>query len=135
MYLGREMRHAGWGNNWTVRLFRRNRRFIERRVHEGLEPVRDVGRLAEPMEHTPYRDLAHHWRKLTLYAAWGAEDLAETAAVRGSATCCCGRRSPSSGPTCCNAGSWKAGAAPCCRGSPPLASSSNTHDSGNSSPA
>ena len=37
----------------------------------------DVGRLAAPMEHTPYRDLAHHWRKLTLYAAWGAEDLAE----------------------------------------------------------
>src|SRR6266513_1371690 len=70
-------RHAGWGNNWTVRLFRRNRRFIERRVHEGLEPVSDVGRLAAPMEHTPYRDLAHHWRKLTLYAAWGAEDLAE----------------------------------------------------------
>jgi len=76
-YLGREMRHAGWGNNWTVRLFRRNRRFIERRVHEGLEPVSDVGRLAAPMEHRPYRDLAHHWRKLTLYAAWGAEDLAE----------------------------------------------------------
>ncbi len=44
VYLGRVMRYAGWGNDWTVRLFRRNRRFIERRVHEGLEPVADVGR-------------------------------------------------------------------------------------------
>jgi len=77
VYLGRVMRHAGWGNNWTVRLFRRDRRFIERRVHEGLEAVSDVGRLDAPMDHTPYRDLAHHWQKLTLYAGWGAEDLAE----------------------------------------------------------
>src|SRR6266550_983943 len=77
VYLGRVMRYAGWGNDWTVRLFRRNRRFIERRVHEGLEPVADVGRLGAALEHTPYRDLAHHWQKLTLYAGWGAQDLAE----------------------------------------------------------
>ena len=77
VYLGRVMRHAGWGNNWTVRLFRRDRRFIERRVHEGLEAVSDVGRLGAAMDHTPYRDLAHHWQKLTLYAGWGAQDLAE----------------------------------------------------------
>ncbi len=77
VYLGRVMRYAGWGNDWTVRLFRRNRRFIERRVHEGLEPVADVGRLDAALEHTPYRDLAHHWQKLTLYAGWGAQDLAE----------------------------------------------------------
>jgi glycosyltransferase involved in cell wall biosynthesis len=77
VYLGRVMRYGGWGNNWTVRLFRRDRRFVERRVHEGLAPVADVGRLTHPMEHTPYTDLAHHWKKLTLYAAWGAQDLAD----------------------------------------------------------
>jgi len=77
VYLGRVMRHAGWGNNWTVRLFHRDRRFIERRVHEGLEAVSDVGRLGAAMDHTPYRDLAHHWQKLTVYARWGAQDLAE----------------------------------------------------------
>jgi glycosyltransferase involved in cell wall biosynthesis len=75
IYLGRVMRHAGWGNSWAVRFFRRERRFVERRVHEGLEPVGDVGRLAEPLVHTPYRDLAHHVRKLVQYAEWGAQDL------------------------------------------------------------
>ena len=75
VYLGRVMTHAGWGNSWAVRYFRRERRFVERRVHEGLEPVGDVGRLAEPLEHTPYRDLAHHVRKLVQYAEWGARDL------------------------------------------------------------
>ncbi len=75
VYLGRRMRYAGWGDSWTVRVFQRERRFVEKRVHEGLEPVADVGRLVHPLEHTPYRDLAHHVRKLVLYAEWGALDL------------------------------------------------------------
>jgi len=75
VYLGRRMRYAGWGDSWTVRLFQRDRRFVEKRVHEGLEPVADVGRLVHPLEHTPYRDLAHHVRKLVLYAEWGALDM------------------------------------------------------------
>ena len=75
VYLGRIMHHAGWGSDWAVRLFRRDRRFIERRVHEGLEPVADVGRLQAPVDHTPYRDLAEHLEKLVRYAGWGAQDL------------------------------------------------------------
>lgn len=75
VYLGRPMRHAGWGNSWAVRLFQRDRRFVDKRVHEGLEPVADVGRLRHPLEHTPYRDLAHHVKKLVQYAEWGALDL------------------------------------------------------------
>jgi len=75
VYLGRLMTHAGWGNSWAVRFFQRDRRFVEKRVHEGLEPVGDVGRLVQPLEHTPYSDLAHHVRKLVQYAEWGARDL------------------------------------------------------------
>jgi glycosyltransferase involved in cell wall biosynthesis len=74
-YLGRRMRYAGWGDSWAVRLFQRDRRFVEKRVHEGLEPVPDVGRLRNALDHTPYRDLAHHVRKLVLYAEWGALDM------------------------------------------------------------
>lgn len=74
-YLGRLMRRSGWGDNWAVRFFRKDRRFVERRVHEGLESVADTGRLAEPLEHTPYRDLSHHLKKIDLYATWAAQDL------------------------------------------------------------
>ncbi|HEY6808746.1 MAG TPA: glycosyltransferase family 2 protein [Gemmatimonadales bacterium] len=74
-YLGRLMRRGGWGDNWAVRLFRKNRRFVERRVHEGLEPVPDTGRLGGALEHVPYRDLGHHLEKINLYARWGAQDL------------------------------------------------------------
>jgi len=76
-YLGRPMRFAGWGRNRAVRLFRRARRFVERRVHEGLEPVADLGQLVEPLDHTPYRDLADQIRKIVLYSEWGAQDLAQ----------------------------------------------------------
>jgi len=76
VFFGRTVTRAGWGEDWVVRLFRRERRFVERRVHEGLEPVADVGRLGAPLEHVPYRDLSHYLQKLDRYATWAAEDLA-----------------------------------------------------------
>lgn len=78
IYLGRPITRAGWGSDWVNRLFRCQRRFVERRVHEALEPVADVGRLAAPLEHVPYRSLAHHLEKLGRYAAWAARDLADS---------------------------------------------------------
>ena len=75
IYLGRELRYGLWGRDWHVRLFSRDRRFIERRVHESLEPIHDVGSLSRQLEHTPYRDLTHHLEKMIRYAQWGAEDL------------------------------------------------------------
>jgi glycosyltransferase involved in cell wall biosynthesis len=74
-YMGRELRHGIWVNDWHVRLFSSERRFVTRRVHEGLEPVSDVGTLRAQLEHTSYRDLAHHLEKITKYAKWGAQDL------------------------------------------------------------
>jgi len=76
VFLGETVRHAGWGSDWVVRLFRKNRRFVERKVHEALEPVPDVGRLAAPLDHLPYRDLASYLQKLDRYTAWAAEELA-----------------------------------------------------------
>ena len=75
-YLGREICHGRWGNEFHVRLFRSDRRFQQRNVHEILEAVADVGSLRESIEHRPYRDLAHHIEKMARYARWGAEDLA-----------------------------------------------------------
>ncbi len=77
VYLGKPITRAGWGRDWVVRLFQRGRRFVERRVHEGLEPVADVGRLTAPLEHVPFRDLAHHLSKADRYSAWAAADLAD----------------------------------------------------------
>ncbi|MGH7530567.1 MAG: glycosyltransferase family 2 protein, partial [Gemmatimonadales bacterium] len=77
VYLGRRIRFGGWGSDWVVRVFPRDQRFVERRVHEHLERQDHVGRLTGDLEHVPYRDLAHHLAKLDRYAAWAARDLAD----------------------------------------------------------
>ena len=76
-YLGRELTRGHWGNDWVVRLFPRERRYVEQRVHEALEPVADVGTLRGTLLHEPYRDLSHHLDKMIRYSAWGAQDLYE----------------------------------------------------------
>lgn len=77
VYLGREIRRAGWGSDWVFRLFRRERRFVERRVHEALERVAEFGSLTATLDHVPYRDLGHHLRKVDHYAELAAMDLHE----------------------------------------------------------
>jgi len=75
IYLGHERRRGKWGRDWHVRLFRREQRFVEDRVHEGLQPVPSLGTLRSPIRHLPYRDLTHQLQKIILYARWGAQDL------------------------------------------------------------
>jgi glycosyltransferase involved in cell wall biosynthesis len=74
-YLGRELTRGHWGKDWVTRLFTRDRRYIERRVHERLESVNDPGHLEGCLDHIPYRDLSHQLEKMNRYAKWGAEDL------------------------------------------------------------
>jgi glycosyltransferase involved in cell wall biosynthesis len=76
-YLGQELTRGRWGKDWVTRLFTRDRRYIERRVHEGLEPAPNPGTLQACLEHVPYRDLSHQLEKMNRYARWGAEDLFE----------------------------------------------------------
>ena len=74
-YLGKELSRGHWGKDWVTRLFTRERRYIERRVHEGLEEVPDPGLMQGYLDHVPYRDLSHQLDKMNRYARWGAEDL------------------------------------------------------------
>lgn len=76
-YLGRELRRGRWGKDWVTRLFTNDRRYVERRVHEGLGEIHSLGHLRNRLRHTPYRDLGHQIDKMSRYARWGAEDLFE----------------------------------------------------------
>jgi glycosyltransferase involved in cell wall biosynthesis len=74
-HLGRELRHGPWGHDWKIRVFSRDRRFVERRVHENLDDTAEVGTLDGTLLHRPYRDLSHHVMKVARYAQWAAEDM------------------------------------------------------------
>lgn len=75
-YLGRTMRHGRFGRDWHLCVFRREMRYTASRVHEGVRVTGAVGRLSGLILHTPYRDLAHHARKIAQYAEWAAADRA-----------------------------------------------------------
>jgi glycosyltransferase involved in cell wall biosynthesis len=77
VYLGSELTRGHWGRDWVTRLFPRDRRYVERRVHEHLERLDDVGRLESLLLHEPYRDLSEQLDKMSRYARWAAEDLYE----------------------------------------------------------
>jgi glycosyltransferase involved in cell wall biosynthesis len=74
-HMGRELRHGPWGRDWKVRVFSRERRYADQRVHEHLEALKEVGTLEGALLHHPYRDLSHQVFKIATYAQWGAQDL------------------------------------------------------------
>ena len=62
--MGRELRHGPWGRDWKVRVFSRERRYADQRVHENLEALDEVGTLDGALLHHPYRDLSHQVLKI-----------------------------------------------------------------------
>lgn len=75
-FLGREIRHSGWQNDWVLRLFRRNKgRYIERQIHERMVVEGKVNRLRGRLLHYSYRSMEDYWRKLERYADWNAREM------------------------------------------------------------
>ena len=74
-HLGRELRHGPWGQDWKIRVFTREHRFNDARVHENLLDTADVGTLSGTLIHYPYRDLSHQVTKIATYARWAAQDM------------------------------------------------------------
>lgn len=85
-FLGRPIRHGSWYPDTKLRLGRRSRGLHAEggRVHEALAVDGNVGRLASPLVHHPYRDLSDALRKASRYAQLGAQDRYDRGA-RGSA--------------------------------------------------
>lgn len=74
-HLGRELRHGPWGQDWKVRVFTREHRFNDAKVHENLADTTDLGTLGGTLIHYPYRDFPHQVAKIATYARWAAEDM------------------------------------------------------------
>ncbi len=67
-FLGRRLRFGGMGNDWVLRLFRReSARFSTVPVHEHVEVSGGRARLKATLEHHAYRTLAEHVEKMNRY--------------------------------------------------------------------
>lgn len=73
LYFGRVMRHGGWQTDRVIRLFKRECRYQDRRVHAEVEGYRRAGSLARPILHDTFRDWSSYLAKVDRYTTWGAE--------------------------------------------------------------
>lgn len=75
IFWGQWMRHGLLYPDWQVRLFRRGRgRFVERSVHESVEIDGPVSRLAAPLVHRSYRDVADFLTRTNRYSSLAADE-------------------------------------------------------------
>lgn len=87
VFLGRTIRHSGWGSDRLLRLLRRgSARYPERRVHADIAPTGAAPTLSAPLRHETAATLPAYLEKVHRYAAWGADDLDRAGRKAGAAT-------------------------------------------------
>jgi glycosyltransferase involved in cell wall biosynthesis len=72
LFMGKDVRRGGWGNNWLVRLYHRDVcRFTEARVHEKVTVPADVrvARLGGALWHDAVTDVDQFLQKISRYSA------------------------------------------------------------------
>ncbi|OGW39867.1 MAG: glycosyl transferase [Nitrospirae bacterium RBG_13_39_12] len=80
-FLGKWIRHGGWWPDYTLRLFIKDKAFMEdRKVHEKVVVNGKVGHLKNPLEHYTYRNVSDYIKKMDLYSSLSAEELKEKGA-------------------------------------------------------
>jgi glycosyltransferase involved in cell wall biosynthesis len=74
-FLGKEIRHGGWGSDRPVRLFRRDLRYNANLVHEHVDVPAGArtGDVGAALLHYTYGSLDQYFEKLNRYSRWWAE--------------------------------------------------------------
>lgn len=77
-FLGKWIKHSGWWPDYTLRLFRKERGYIEEReVHERVIVKGSAGYLKGPLEHYTYRRLSDFIKKMEIYSGLAAKEVAK----------------------------------------------------------
>ena len=73
-FLGKEIRHGGWGSDKPVRLFRRDLRYNANLVHEHVDVTKGaIGEVKNSLLHYTYNSLDQYFEKFNRYSRWWAE--------------------------------------------------------------
>ena len=73
-FLGKEIRHGGWGNDKPVRLFKRELRYNANLVHEHVDVTSGVvGEVSSKLLHYTYISLDQYFEKFNRYSRWWAD--------------------------------------------------------------
>ncbi len=70
------IRHCGWYPDYNLRLYRKDAgRFSERAVHEAVVVEGPMARLATPLIHRTYRDVADYLKRMERYSTLAALEM------------------------------------------------------------
>jgi len=72
-FLGKEIRHGGWGTDRPIRFFRRELRYNANQVHEHVVASGETGELANVLLHYTYTSLDQYFEKFNRYSRWWAD--------------------------------------------------------------
>jgi glycosyltransferase involved in cell wall biosynthesis len=73
-FLGKEIRHGGWGSDKPIRLFRRDLRYNANLVHEHVDVTpAAVGEVKNRLLHYTYTSLDQYFEKFDRYSRWWAD--------------------------------------------------------------
>jgi glycosyltransferase involved in cell wall biosynthesis len=72
-FLGKEIRHGGWGTDRPIRFFRRELRYNANQVHEHVVASGETGELRNALLHYTYTSLDQYFEKFNRYSRWWAE--------------------------------------------------------------
>ena len=73
-FLGREIRHGGWGSDKPIRLFRRELRYNANLVHEHVDVTKGaISEVKNKLLHYTYISLDQYFEKFDRYSRWWAE--------------------------------------------------------------
>jgi len=77
-YLGKDIYHAGWYPDYTLRLVRRKDAYFTRdAVHEKMIVKRKVEKLSNHFVHFPFKNIEHHFQKMNDYSTLSANKMYE----------------------------------------------------------
>jgi len=75
-FLGKPIKHCGWGRESQLRLFRRDKgRYDTRRIHAGVQVAGRIGKIDSFMLHNTIRDLRGYLNRFNDFTSWSAADL------------------------------------------------------------
>ena len=74
--LGKEITSCGWGNDYQLRLFKKEKTDLtDRLVHEGFTVDGKIGKLKNPMLHYTFSSFTEYFNKINYYTSLKAEEL------------------------------------------------------------
>ena len=75
-YLGKDIRHAGWYPDYTLRLVKRGKsHFTKDIVHEKMVVDGAIQKISNHFLHFPFKDIEHHFQKLNDYSTLSANKM------------------------------------------------------------